>query len=98
MNDLDICKRIAEIEGVDFRVQNGKVLPENPAKINMSTMTDVYNPLADDALCFRLMVKHQIEVVPAWDRVGTLSGIITVRGYLENPNKAICLVIIEAHK
>ena len=58
MNDLDICKRIAIIEkhfidceSVDsiiiFNGGDGKV----------------YNPLTDDALCFQLMVKYEVNII-----------------------------------
>tara|TARA_R110000787_G_scaffold167889_2_gene280863 strand:+ start:8257 stop:8580 length:324 start_codon:yes stop_codon:yes gene_type:complete len=105
MDNLTICKKIAEIEGVEFCIQNGWVLPENPAETNISKMTDVYNPLTDDALCFQLMLKYDMppmksgapnlyECVFDMDRALSGAGIICD----ESPNKAICLAIIEAHK
>lgn len=103
LTDLEICKKMAGIECIDFRVQNDKVLPEAPAETNIAKMTDVYNPLTDDALCFKLMVKYDVL------REGT--GTIYFRAVIANHgnyeyyrataetlNKAICLAIIEANQ
>jgi len=46
VNDLEICKRIAEIEGISDYIF-----------INYD-----YNPLTDKALCFDLMIKHEINL------------------------------------
>ena len=98
MNDLDICKRIAEIEGY---------------KVNISIKCEgvwcsrydnncygIYNPLTDDALCFKLMIKYRIEVFPlgktlwcAWDSIN-----LDTRTNHDNLNKAICLAIIKVNK
>ncbi len=100
MNDLEICKRIAEIEDVDFQIQNKKILPKDPANAIKDKLTDVYNPLTDKALCFNLMVKHNVRVEPsdcnAW--------IYNEDGYPEYKvlhhdgtlQRAICLAIIKA--
>jgi hypothetical protein len=100
LTDLEICKRIAEIEGFEFRIQNGKVLPENPAEAITGKLTDVYNPLTDDALCFKLMIKYDIapfkcefggyECVYDVDLVLSGSGVVND----ENANRAICIAII----
>ena len=102
MNDLEICKRIAIIEkhfidceSVDsiiiFNGGDGKA----------------YNPLTDDALCFQLMVKYDVDVMSLyrvnketeWEaQVFTKDYADAVSIYNTNPNKAICLAIIEAHK
>tara|TARA_R110000744_G_scaffold54233_1_gene115242 strand:- start:96 stop:398 length:303 start_codon:yes stop_codon:yes gene_type:complete len=97
MNDLDICKRIAKIEGY---------------KVNLSIKCEgvwcsrydnncygIYNPLTDDELCFRLMIKYELSLIAHegdqtnWDCV--ISDILICD---KNPNKAICLAIIEANK
>lgn len=107
LTDLEICKRIAEIEDVEFQIQNGKVLPLNPSEVIKDKLTDVYNPLTDKALCFDLMVKHNIELTPEFD--GSYTAIF-VESYThdefidyhccnnfgndKNPQRAICLAII----
>ena len=102
MNNLDICKRIAKIEGL--RVS--KDVKPKCGGAYASTHTDnpygsysVYNPLTNDALCFKLMVKYKLSLIAPegeqtnWDCV--ISHVLTCD---ENPNKAICLAIIEANK
>ena len=100
LTDLEICKRIAEIEGVEFRTQNGKVLPENPAEAITSKLTDVYNPLTDDALCFKLMIKYKISLIQHQNN----TAVYCIYNHDEkhatntmtNPNRAICLAIIKS--
>ena len=48
MTNLEICKRIAEIEGECIEAIHGDVL-------FVSRTEDVFNPLEDKALCFDLM-------------------------------------------
>lgn len=91
MDDLEICKRIAEIDGIHVsNVEAG-----------------MYNPLTDDALCFNLMIKYSLELHPMFRGEWCASFISTytyeeepiygAQGVDKNPNKAICLAIIEAH-
>ena len=98
MDDLSICKRIAEICGAEYEkymLQGGERL----TNWNGTTWQN-FNPLVDDALCFQLMVEYQIKLSYEYDETwicfkhglcGQLSKDIS-------PNKAICLAIIEAHK
>ena len=92
MNDLDICKRMGEIEGVELLGPNK--LNYKPAN---KRCVELYNPLTDDALCFQLMIKYRIDFSTlecsgkhyvSWALGGNLID--------ENPNKAICLAIIES--
>lgn len=110
MSDLEICKRIAEIEGVDFecgyntknsggcyrvtkRLHNGRWLNR-----------ESYNPLIDDGLCFKLMVKYRISL--HYDTEGMTNPYVCFHNKVlatqlsrdTSPNKAILLAIIEAHK
>jgi len=90
MTDLEICKRIAEIEGI--HVSN--------------VDAGMYDPLTDKALCFDLMVNNNIELTPMkngqflatiikkYDVYGA-PDLYLNKGYLDyNPQKAICLAII----
>ena len=104
MNDLEICKRIAEIEKLPHRLEEGM----NDKFINTSTIYgDVceYNPLTDDALCFQLMIKYCVDFNHAMFTDDTLHryqavNTITGKGFGldKNPNKAICLAIIKIYK
>lgn len=72
MTDLEICKRIAEIEGL--KIDNDPYLCGEPFYLASSAskwMIDsfdlhencisfTFNPLTDKALCFDLMIKHRI--------------------------------------
>ena len=91
MTDLEICKRIAEIEGECIEHIHGDVL-------FVSRTEDVFNPLQDKALCFDLMVKHRVDV--EWWK-GECSAYIGFKDgeiHDKNPQRAICLAIIEANK
>lgn len=98
MNDLEICKRIAEIEGFKFYSD----FDQPQIKINGGIAN--YNPLTDDALCFRLMFKYKVDIDNTKDGVHATCFDIGFKRPLgryafdENPNKAILLSIIEANK
>jgi len=103
MTDLEICKRIAEIEHGSAYIDGD----DTGNFINLNhPMSDrggeMYNPLTDKALCFDLMVKYKASVFHEYDYAavvccdsGEAVGGVTLT---ESPNKAICLAIIEAHK
>jgi hypothetical protein len=102
LTDLEICKRIAEIEGIDYSFHKAVNALAYTAEFDEVLW---YNPLTDDALCFQLMVKYDMppmksgapnlyECVFDMDRALSGAGIICD----ESPNKAICLAIIEARK
>ena len=65
------------------------------------TTWEGFNALYDDALCFQLMVKYQIELNCYNDEEGHPMYWVCAHGVHNNnydsPNKAICLAIIEAH-
>ena len=98
MNDLEICKRIAEIEnkGDCFSWFNTFAI-----RTEMYAEREEYNPLTDDALCFQLMVKYEICLRKDMGAVPWVCTNNKIQGYLSrdsSPNKAICLAIIEANK
>ena len=104
LTDLEICKRIAEIDGT--AVHEHKSVLSGFVLLN-SESYETYNPLTDDALCFKLMVKYNMppnycydlklyECFYTEDTSTILMGGGTVVN--ESPNKAICMTIIEAHK
>lgn len=106
MNDLEICERIAEIEGV--HIKNGTVDSNGEDLVLLqyedNVIKGVWNPLTDDALCFQLMVKYKISLCGYSQPDGVISAYDVDRnGWINkecsdiSPNKAICLAIIEAH-
>jgi len=97
MNDLQICKRIAEIEGV--KVESIEFSHVPLWRVDCGRRFE-YNPLTDDALCFALMVKYKV-----WRWSNPYCGVFNVcikgvQGWITSTtfNKAILLAIIEAHK
>ena len=104
MNDLEICKKIVEIEGIHYFNPGGSNPFQELVGGSPSKVTGKYNPLTDDALCFQLMVKYRITlhahpnggshaVIHDGSCVTILSAVLN-----KSPNRAICLAIIEAHK
>ena len=109
LTDLQICKRIAEIEGVPvFDDGFDLFIPDYEASMSTGYDEDKeYNPLTDDALCFQLMVKYDCDLISPyrpnndthWEcQIFTEDCADAVSIYDDSPNKAICLAIIEAHK
>ena len=109
MNDLEICKRIAEIEGLI--VSNHKVA-ENDLWVHIvhteNSSVTLFDPLTDKALCFDLMVKHRIsvEVQHTFDEPNEPDPKPLYYVHIncqyailrDDPQAAICLAIIEANK
>lgn len=85
LTDLEICKKIADIEG----------FPEQVLEFHDDHILN-YNPLTDKALCFDLMVKYKVELDFVSSYCACLMGEYEW-GYNENPQKAICLAIIAKH-
>tara|TARA_Y100000310_G_scaffold332116_1_gene407080 strand:+ start:2567 stop:2905 length:339 start_codon:yes stop_codon:yes gene_type:complete len=107
LKDLELCKKIAEIEGFKAKIndiyRNGEVVhviaKGYKKNENSSGYWDqVFNPLADKALCFDLMVKHKIEYMPDG---GNRHGAFDIDNRLvyrdENPQRAILLAIVAKH-
>jgi hypothetical protein len=92
MNDLEICKRIAEIEKI--HVSNAEC--------------GMYDPLTDKALCFNLMVKYMrffkiqtvgnLTVICVHDLETTSPQDLLCIVKNTDPQKAICLAVIEANE
>ena len=96
LTDLEICKRIAEIEGVEHT--NDGIQVRYWYKEGAPVQN--YNPLTDDALCFKLMVKYKISLIQhqnntavycIWDHDEKHAT-----DTMTNANRAICLAIIQS--
>jgi hypothetical protein len=102
MDDLTICKRIAEIDGKSYwKSGTGDGVYVNYIEGNKDSRILYYNPLTTDALCFQLMIKYKIKLTYEYDFTWLCFSSYTSNKLLSknsNPNKAICLAIIEADK
>ena len=106
MNDLEIERRIADIEGIHYIETKYKgdgnflaLVSENDFTGTPPEMIGKYNPLTDDALCFRLMIKHGLTVCTYY-KIGDETPFYGAEIGLEEteartPHKAICLAIIK---
>ena len=99
LTGLEICVRIAEIEGITYHFEIGDT---NDCYIYSEQLNKEFNPIAKTetgkALCFDLMVKHDIKL--SRNRSGEF--VAMNNQYLikvtQDPQVAICLAIIETPK
>ena len=106
MDDLTICKKIAEIEGKSYWTHGtGEGVCINYIEGNRDSTVLYYNPLTDDALCFRLGFKFGVCIdyesgdvfIRGGDGFdGCLSVIKFEDGCFESLKRAICLAIIKS--
>lgn len=92
--DLEICKRIAEIEGLESRFT---FHPLDMIQIKTGDEWKEYNPLTGWNLTGPLMVKHEISFGKQGGRY--FATAVVCETFLDvfnkDPQKAICLAIIE---
>jgi len=109
LTDLEICKRIAEIDKVtDNMFKYWRLIRDERGN---EVEYEHYNPLTDDALCFQLMVKYDINLTSMEPTLidgsdgyeyicykqGVYQNVSAILSIDKLPNKAILLAIIEAH-
>ena len=102
MDDLEICKRIGEIEKLNGEFGTHMKSGDFIRRYIDGSFTP-YNPLTDDALCFKLMVKHEVSLT--YGEYAVTAEILSKRedgdysftSQTYNPKRAICLAIIEAN-
>lgn len=112
LTDLEICKKIAEIEGAVFTIKKG-VTPSHEHRVYqthhnfndnaINAPLGWFNPLTDDALLTPLMFKHEVTIIWSVKKVMMYksNSIETVTVPFTDKSKlpkAICLAIIEANK
>ena len=111
LDDLSICKRIAEIEGVTVNVKfewDDNLDTKLFYGTEFQDRKPEFNPLTDDGLCKRLVVIHNIELSPLFNGEWCASEIKHYT-FDEDPiygtqaidkiyNKAAMLCIISVHK
>jgi len=99
LTEFEICKRIAEIEGIGYSISRDMVT------FKPCGWPETYNPLTDDGLITNLIFKHEVNV-DHYSGVVYIDSDYTGRppvakvsfDGLEGMKKAVCLVIIEANK
>ena len=107
LTDLEICKRISEVEGFEYyRLTDQGYMAFNEGINNSITDRVFFNPLTDDALIKNLMFDYEVTII--WSRkkvmmyykpnINPLKTVIIDFVDKEHLNKAICLAIIEANK
>ena len=106
LTDLEICKRISDIEGVyaELLVKQKRYNARLVHIQEKAEITRWFNPLTDDALCFRLMVKYRISF--CHDYVTCVNKYVCFQNSIHrtlsrnaSANRAICLAIIKvAHE
>lgn len=108
LTDLELEKRIAEIEGITVS-ESIMMVKGNPIPTGRGLITDEYiefNPLADRAMLWDLRLKHKVEIddecttCRIWDYEGNLdSGCNWVVDYETDKHlpRAMLEVIVEAN-
>jgi hypothetical protein len=98
LTDLEICKCVAEIEGLEHYISENKKYCMTRDKLSTYVIRHVeYNPLTDDALCFKLMVKYKVSLLQSKGVCcGRILGGYSTAFRFASPNRAICLAIIES--
>ena len=103
LTDLEICKRIAEIEGAKETLFS-RVKPKELTAVFDGNTTFNYNPMKDDALCFKLMLRYEVSLtygeyaVNAEILIKKEDGDYSFSLQAYCPKRAICLAIIESRK
>lgn len=98
MDDLEICKKIAEIDGATslliYRDGSVNATFDKPSAHDRTVFD--YNPLTDDALCFKFVTELELRVMHAECPAGSgkayfVSNGINQTDYFDTPNKAVCM-------
>jgi hypothetical protein len=109
LTDLEVCKRIAEIEGYTLNSEWG-VADENSVLVNIrDDKFTIFNPLTDKALCFDFLTRHSLNLHREWSGLWSACNVCTydhdenpidfdTYESDESPQRAICLAIIAKHE
>ena len=96
MTDLEICKRIAEIEKLNYVEIRGNVLASNGFSCD-----ELYNPLTNNDLIFRLAFKRMVRIDYYDECVYViLARELSIHRFckdnIKSLRRAICLAIIKS--
>ena len=107
MNNIEICKRIAEIEGIKVDIDNAMREASVLSKIaatgtltSLQSFDDIYNPLTDDALNLTLRDKYCVEITYdgyclIFDEEHFVVIVSVEWDNIKDINKSVCLAIIK---
>ena len=110
LTDLEICEQLAKVKGFNILSDKDKgIFNLNLNKCYVGSGVwcgKTFDPLTDDALCFQLMVEYSItfykseleDAAHFYTCCSTRTPNLNHTIYNKNPNRAICLAIIESHK
>lgn len=93
----DICKRVAEIEGLKLSeewncLKSGIIIVEKYDSVG--EIQKQFNPLADKALCFDLMIKHEIQSKIVDELYFGYGDMFFT---CPNPCESICMAVMAKH-
>ena len=96
LTDLEICRRVAEIEGYRWDYSVG----ENKRIMLIHEKITTYNPLTDDASWINLILKHEVSICFITCSISIVRDGITSFEFTDIPSlkRNALLLIIEAHK
>ena len=100
LTDIQICKRIAEIEGLDFSVEDyGVFVAEFIPNYNNSESNE-YNPLTDKSLWNDLIFKYEVSISFVTCTLLMIRDGVYESNFTDIPSlvRNALLLIIEAHK
>ena len=106
LTDLEICVRIAEIEGA-VETLYSTLKPKSLTAVFDNRTSFDYNPLTDDGLISKLMDEYEVCVHYGVGyvficRKGGSGGCLSIKSFDVNDKstrkRAVCLAIIESHK
>ena len=101
LTDLELCKKIAEIEGIYFHIsENKKHVMVREKSITWLIRFVNYNPLTDDALLNQLIFKYEISISFNFCLISMITDKQYEMNFHDIPSlKRKCLLlIIKAHK
>ena len=100
LTDLEISKKIAKITNLNF-VDNSENVPNSILACGKGNwFIGVFRPIEDEGMCWRFMIKFEIDLIKSEDGIYTASFGNEIKDCVRdaNPNKAVCLAIIKKHE
>ncbi len=99
MEDLEVVKRIAEIEGHTFAPWSFRAGKPSILKDGFTNQGKFYNPLTSDALFLNLILTHEVSINFNFCLINITTDKFYEKNFhdLEDLRKCVLLLIIEAN-